>query len=175
MAIFGVRLEMESENIPFVNRWYTIAADLIGACDNGEDIWAVVKTITGNDVTCKKIHAWIVGVSPNQFLNRTVNEPGGVSISDPFKPEIVARVFYDAQNTYPNYSDIRVRVATGNLEGIGWDATYQALLNTAEGGFATLIGADKIVQKNGDSFLGVSISPEYHFHQLNKRHYNRSA
>lgn len=175
MAIFGVRLEMESDNIPFVNRWYTIAPDLIGACDNGEDIWAVIKTITGNDVTCKKVHAWAVGVSPNQFLNRTINEVGGLSVVNPMKPEIVTRIFYDAQNSYPGYSDIRARLDSSSIDGIEWDATYKAILATALSGILTLLGADKIVQKNGDGFLSASISPEYHFHQLNKRHYNRPS
>lgn len=175
MPIFGVRLETESNNTPFVNRWYTVAADLAGACDNGEDIWAVVKGITGDDVICKKVHAWAIGVSPNQFLNRTINESGDIATSNPIKPEIVVRVFYDAQSTYPGYSDIRVRVDSSLLLGTIWGVTYQTTLATAESAFQALLVADKIVMKNGDSFAGVSISPEYHFHQLNKRHYNRAS
>lgn len=174
MALFGVRVEYSSDEKPYSFRFYSIAADLTGALDNGEEAWSIVETIMGNDIICDNIHAWVRNVSPNQFDNRAMNDPGGIAVDNPIKPEITTRVFFSAQNSYPYYWDLRARLDGASLIGTGFNGAYQTLLTSATIALQTMVGADKIVKSDGDSLSTVSIPNEYFIRQLSKRHYNRT-
>lgn len=174
MPLFGVRVEYSSDQKPFRFRFFTDASSLQAALDNGEQAWAIVKTIVGNDVTCDKVHAWIRNVSPNQFDNRIVDEVGDLPVSNPLKPEITTRIYFSAANSYPYYWDLRARLDAGLLLGTGFVSSYNTLLGSARLALQAMVTANKIVAKDGSELGNVTAPDEYFIHQLSKRHYNRT-
>jgi len=175
MPIFGVRVEQTKGPIPFSNRFYTVADTLTGALDNGVDFWSAVRPAFADAVVNTKIHAWVIGVSPNVFDNRPRSVPGINVLSANLKPEIVARYQYGAQSSYPYYHDLRLCVSQDQIDGENWSSDFQVILDVVLANLQTLVGADKIVMKNGDSLGNVSYFTDYKFHQLHKRWYNRTT
>lgn len=174
MAIFGVITEHTTPaDGNRVNRWYVSADTISDAIDSGNVLVDVMLPVFGTLVTFVKIHAWVPGQSPNQFVTLNISKPGTYTATNPTSAIQCSRVQFTAGvGSYPNYKDLRICINPDQQVGRGWNSSFSGVMEDLLEG---LDGLGFITTKTGTPLTAPSWVNEVFYRQLSKRWHNRAS
>jgi hypothetical protein len=174
MTLIGVRTQkLDGERLS-ENRYFLDAESMDAAETLAGQLVLIEKQIFGTQVSFDNIHLWQVGASPRRFRNVPISGFGAWDGANPLSPEIVLRVSFGTDDANPYYKDFRTRVASGNIIGDLWAASYLAAVLLAMEDLAEMVSGGYVVTKTGDPLTDPTVDTHYRFRQLHPRWYNRA-
>lgn len=171
MPVFRITIEKSSPvNARFTNVYYALRADFAEASSTVALIAACERKFHGSTVQFENGH--IDQLGSNAFTNVPLTGNGLVTASLPTKSQIIARITWGVDGSYPHYKDYRVGLEADNMVGVFWTTgTILALQEGADLFNSTLV--DILCTKGGVTLGEAVISNEYFFRNENNKWHNR--